>query len=551
MSRAHVSTPEVAQTRQNYASRMQLWDTTMLTPISSSISDYEHNGSSLDATDRASFTSMTNNSSAVSLSLDNDEFSMEDDSFVTDNAKLKGVLWPGMDIFDSATPEMRRKRNQKKDVSVVEQLETNSLEVEPTEVIFAPDGTEWRSRTISGMPYDDGYPFQDLSPSHQQLQTCERAPLSEIDGNRLGSGDNYPAWSRQTRRRTTRSKEKSNENLAPQKTTANAEANKSQPATIERARKRKKEFDVFRDEVNFSNPAGLSHLTAEFASPGLAAPDISRKNNDISVWSKEEGMNNHYFGFSKECRSRRNPHRSYQPYQRQNRRCASSSLAFSNRTDDHAIPSSYSSHFVMESNAQLPQYIATDSNIGTNQRHSQPYPQSQLDQQQELQHNQLLNNFTASRNDAYLTPMQGPLHQPSETVAKLGSVLQDFPFYLSQMPYLTDTLTASNSFGNNTPVDLIRSYNSQRSGNPNFLMQNGLQTDFIHGGFGTYDLPIEEQLRMYATNDAIDSSGRDFGGSLQHGSCYEYYRQQDHLVDDEAAETEDDQKTISAPPSER
>ena len=71
----------------------------MLTPVSSSVSDYEHNGSSLDVTDRASFTSVTNNSSNISLSLDNEEISMEDDSFVADNAKLKGVLWPGMDIF--------------------------------------------------------------------------------------------------------------------------------------------------------------------------------------------------------------------------------------------------------------------------------------------------------------------------------------------------------------------------------------------------------------------------------------------------------------------
>jgi hypothetical protein len=57
-----------------------------------------------------------------------------DSTSLTESTKLKGVYWPGMDLFDSATPEMRRKRNQKKDSSVVEQLELNSQDVEATEI---------------------------------------------------------------------------------------------------------------------------------------------------------------------------------------------------------------------------------------------------------------------------------------------------------------------------------------------------------------------------------------------------------------------------------
>jgi hypothetical protein len=41
-----------------------------------------------------------------------------------------------MDIFDSATPETRRKRNQKKTTSVILQLQATSEIVTPTELIF-------------------------------------------------------------------------------------------------------------------------------------------------------------------------------------------------------------------------------------------------------------------------------------------------------------------------------------------------------------------------------------------------------------------------------
>ncbi|KAI9833457.1 MAG: hypothetical protein M1819_003615 [Sarea resinae] len=67
----------------------------------------------------------------------------------TDSAKLKGIVWPGMNIFDSATPAMQRKRNQKKDKSVLEQMILNSTEVEPKELIFYSDGTLKKQRRIS------------------------------------------------------------------------------------------------------------------------------------------------------------------------------------------------------------------------------------------------------------------------------------------------------------------------------------------------------------------------------------------------------------------
>jgi hypothetical protein len=69
----------------------------------------------------------------------------------TSNNKLKGVLWPGMNIFDSATPTARRRRNQKKDSSVVSQLRAASLVVEPTEYVWTtPDWQLKKEKLITG-----------------------------------------------------------------------------------------------------------------------------------------------------------------------------------------------------------------------------------------------------------------------------------------------------------------------------------------------------------------------------------------------------------------
>ena len=69
---------------------------------------------------------------------------------LSDSTKLKGILWPGMDLFDSATPEMKRMRNQRKDSSILDQMKATSTEVEPTEVVYHPDGKVSHSRDIFG-----------------------------------------------------------------------------------------------------------------------------------------------------------------------------------------------------------------------------------------------------------------------------------------------------------------------------------------------------------------------------------------------------------------
>lgn len=63
-------------------------------------------------------------------------------------SQLKGVFWPGMSIFDSAPPDMRRKRNQRKDGSILAQMQLNSTLVEPTEFVFFADGDLKKQRRI-------------------------------------------------------------------------------------------------------------------------------------------------------------------------------------------------------------------------------------------------------------------------------------------------------------------------------------------------------------------------------------------------------------------
>jgi hypothetical protein len=88
-------------------------------------------------------------------------------------ARLKGVLWPGMDIFDSATQQMRRRRNQKKDGKVLKMMEKTSSQVEPTELIFSPTGTLKKQRVISGN-VDDDSPLKGETPVPKRRQPNPR-----------------------------------------------------------------------------------------------------------------------------------------------------------------------------------------------------------------------------------------------------------------------------------------------------------------------------------------------------------------------------------------
>lgn len=104
-------------------------------------------------------------------------------------ARLKGILWPGMDIFDSATQQMRRKRNQKKDGNVLKMMEITSLLVEPTELVFSPTGFLRRERVISGN-VDDDSPLKGETPIPKRRPTRpKRNVLRQVDPNVLRGQD--------------------------------------------------------------------------------------------------------------------------------------------------------------------------------------------------------------------------------------------------------------------------------------------------------------------------------------------------------------------------
>lgn len=69
----------------------------------------------------------------------------------TTNTKLKGTIWPGMNLFDAATPDEARRRNQKKDASVVKRMEKLSRLVIPNEVTFSSGWSLVKSRHIDDL----------------------------------------------------------------------------------------------------------------------------------------------------------------------------------------------------------------------------------------------------------------------------------------------------------------------------------------------------------------------------------------------------------------
>ncbi|KAL8805719.1 MAG: hypothetical protein Q9200_005310 [Gallowayella weberi] len=76
--------------------------------------------------------------------------------------ELKGICYPGMSLFDAASAEAQKKRNQRKNDTILAQIQQESLEVECNEYIYWPDGSLKMCRFITGdvqsSPYKDDTP---------------------------------------------------------------------------------------------------------------------------------------------------------------------------------------------------------------------------------------------------------------------------------------------------------------------------------------------------------------------------------------------------------
>ncbi len=82
---------------------------------------------------------------------DDQDDEIEDEVEVVDGSKvMKGKIWPGMDVFDSATPEGKRMRNQKKSGKVLEDMMADALAVDPAEISYHSTGAFRGVRDILG-----------------------------------------------------------------------------------------------------------------------------------------------------------------------------------------------------------------------------------------------------------------------------------------------------------------------------------------------------------------------------------------------------------------
>jgi len=98
---------------------------------------------------------------------------------------LKGIKWPGMSLFDSASVEAQRRRNQKKDASILEQMEHNSVSVEHVERIYWPNGELKHSRLITGNV--ESSPIREATPSSpppkRQRAKANKVVLKDLSTN--------------------------------------------------------------------------------------------------------------------------------------------------------------------------------------------------------------------------------------------------------------------------------------------------------------------------------------------------------------------------------
>ena len=95
---------------------------------------------------------------------------------------LKGVKWPGMSIFDSASLEAQRLRNQKKDGSILEQMEYNSIVVEQMERIYWPDGSLKQERLITGN-VESSPPKEPTPPPKRRRAKAKKNVLKDVSTN--------------------------------------------------------------------------------------------------------------------------------------------------------------------------------------------------------------------------------------------------------------------------------------------------------------------------------------------------------------------------------
>lgn len=115
-------------------------------------------------------------------------------------AKLKGIVLPGMDLFDAATPDQRRMRNQKKHESVLKNMTKASESIEQTEYVWDDQLLSiTRTRNVYDSPSVDGSPVNTSSERYIDPREMHR---NNTDSTQESKDEEIPVVKKRRARRT-------------------------------------------------------------------------------------------------------------------------------------------------------------------------------------------------------------------------------------------------------------------------------------------------------------------------------------------------------------
>lgn len=109
--------------------------------------------------------------------------------------QLKGIRYPGMDLFDAAPEEQRKKRNQKKDSSVLRQLERNASMVKPTETVTSAAGIVLKHRHMDNLENDEPVEGEEtihLPTPRRQRTSAPRRQRTKQAAKKITKGTRRP-----------------------------------------------------------------------------------------------------------------------------------------------------------------------------------------------------------------------------------------------------------------------------------------------------------------------------------------------------------------------
>ncbi|KAI0148037.1 hypothetical protein F4776DRAFT_673323 [Hypoxylon sp. NC0597] len=92
---------------------------------------------------------------------------------------LKGVVYPGMGLFDAAGEEQRRKRNQRKPPAVLQQLKINSTLVTTDEDVFDSNFDHQRTRDVYDDPSSAGSEDEDEEEEEEDADRKRKRRISQ------------------------------------------------------------------------------------------------------------------------------------------------------------------------------------------------------------------------------------------------------------------------------------------------------------------------------------------------------------------------------------